>query len=720
MNGYTGKILRINLSSRSTTTIDTQDYAQWGGGHGIGSALFFDLVKDKSINGLDPANVVTIMTSPLTGTMALGASARTELQGIGLQSYPVGWFTRSGFGGRFGPMLKYAGWDGLVLEGKADKPVWVDIRDDAVAVRDCTGLSLWGKDTRETQQAIWDYVVGSGTYGNWFAPGSAADVRTTQRPAVLAIGPAGENLCRVASIVHDAGNSAGQGGFGAVWGSKNLKAVSVIGTGDISVADPKALLETRQWALDNYTFPLNSIDSNKFTWATMPSNLRSFPVPLISWQTPQCRPQSCLGCQAGCRCRYDSGTGNESECKEFLFYRFMNLRYFSAQIAGGVLRSRSAEGKNTALLEKLYSSMIPHAQIEAADIAQKYGINVAEPETGIPYLKNLQKMGVRIRGKALDEYLPFNKLGDIEFAEKLLHMIAYREEIGNDMAEGFTRAAESWGRIEDMQNGTLNNCYWGLPMHYDPRVSLEWGYGTIFADRDINEHGLNPLYMIPMISKYSGTDPPLPAEEYAKLFYEKMVPFADDPMIVDYSNGNMYSEHLAKLVAWHRHYGRFWIQSALFCDLQYPDFFNWAAKGYKGITGDGEPKFFNAVTGSDLTFADGIALGRKIWNLDNAIWSLQGRTRDMVTFSDYIYDTPSPKYGTFTSPVQENGQWIYADIGERSIDRSAFEDFKTKYYTLEGWDTQTGWPTRSTLEALALGFVADELEKNGKLGKEAK
>ncbi|MCP4714779.1 MAG: aldehyde ferredoxin oxidoreductase, partial [Deltaproteobacteria bacterium] len=72
MSGYVGSILHIDLTARTTAIINTGDYAQWGGGHGIGSALFWDLVKDKSISGFDPANVVTVMTSPLTGTMALG------------------------------------------------------------------------------------------------------------------------------------------------------------------------------------------------------------------------------------------------------------------------------------------------------------------------------------------------------------------------------------------------------------------------------------------------------------------------------------------------------------------------------------------------------------------------------------------------------------------------------------------------------------------------
>ena len=105
MNGYAGNILSIDLSTRSISAIPTEKYEQWVGGHGIGSALFFDMVKDKTIDGFSPENVVTLMTSPLCGTLVPSGAARTEVQGIGVQSLPIGWFTRSNFGGRFSSML---------------------------------------------------------------------------------------------------------------------------------------------------------------------------------------------------------------------------------------------------------------------------------------------------------------------------------------------------------------------------------------------------------------------------------------------------------------------------------------------------------------------------------------------------------------------------------------------------------------------------------------
>jgi aldehyde:ferredoxin oxidoreductase len=247
MNGYTGKILRLNLTAGKISIINTEKYQQWGGGHGMGSAIFWDLVKNKAISGFDPANIVTIMTSPLSGTLVPGASARTEVQGIGVQSSPVEWFTRSNFGGRFAPMLKYAGWDGIVVEGKADKPVWIDIRNDKVRIKDAG--HLWGLDTWQTQEKIWAEVMEGQAFGDWMKVGGKdSEARTTQKPAVLTIGPAGENLGRIACLIHDVANASGQGGFGGVWGSKNLKAISVIGTGSIKVSDPNALMESRIWA----------------------------------------------------------------------------------------------------------------------------------------------------------------------------------------------------------------------------------------------------------------------------------------------------------------------------------------------------------------------------------------------------------------------------------------------------------------------------------------
>ena len=694
MFGYTGNILRINLTTQSISAIATGDYEAWGGGHGIGSAIFFDLVADKTISCFDPDNVVTIMTSPLSGTLTPGCAGRTEVQGIGAQPYPVEWFTRSGFGGRFAATLKFAGWDGIVIEGASETPVWIDIRNDDVQIRDCAELSLWGTDIKACQQAVWGYVAGSDGYDAWYSPDSATDARTTQKPAVVAIGPAGENLSRTACLVHDAANASGQGGFGAVWGSKKLKAISVIGTQGIKICDPNALMQARLDQVRKYAF---RFDDPKSTGS--PNNFQSPPGQGVVWELIPFfktrggkRPVACIGCHSGCRRRYENGIGNEAVCSEAAFYLDAQSR------------------------ELIY---------RATDLLNRYGINSLEAYYSLHYIKDLSRQGIVGPGKAIDCPLDFSDYGSMAFIDQFLKMLACGNdglgnpsEFGAAVSQGIVRAAKKWGRLdEDLATGLLPYPYWGNPIHMDPRAQLEWGYGTILGDRDINEHCITRLKYF-SDGQYFGTKkPPITPEEAVAVVTGKMVPYQDDMLMLDFSTENMYSGHIAKLVAWHRHYTRFYKESLLFCDSRWPDFVNPYAPGCIGSTGEAEPLFYNAVTGGNLTFEGGIELGRKIWNLDNAIWSLQGRHRDMVQFSEYIYTTP---FKTISKDWlgRESGRWTYISANGRNVDKEKFEEFKTAYYELEGWDTATGYPTRSTLADLDLDTVADELEANNRLGQE--
>jgi aldehyde:ferredoxin oxidoreductase len=702
MNGYAGKILRINLTDRKITIIPTSRYEKWVGGHGMGSAIFFDLVKDKTIDGFHPGNVVTIMTSPLSGTLTPAAGARTEVQGIGVHSYPIGWFTRSNFGGRFSSMLKYAGWDGIVLEGKATRPVWIDIRNEKVVIRDCQLLSLWGQDTKACQETIWRYVAGDKAYNDWLTPTGVEGERTTQQPAILAIGPAGENLSRMACLIHDATHGsgiAGQGGFGAVWGSKNLKAISVIGTGEIKVHDPRALIAARLEQKQQYAF-----DPDNPKTASFSVEFDSPPTPLIlSGAIPGTgrpregqRPQACVGCHSGCRARFASGLGNGATCTETMFYR----------IAKTV-----------------------NIQRQACELISRYGFNAYEMYHCEKYLAKLNSLGVLGPGKAIDCPLDFKDCGSLAFADQFVRMIVYRNDgkdnphaFGDTLAEGLIWAAKKWGRLDgedsDLKTGLLPYPFWGQPVHKEPTAQLEWGYGTILGDRDICEHDFDWIKWDVLMARSRGQQPRVSAEAMAKIVTDKMVPFQGDELMFDYSTANMYSEHMAKLVSWHRYYTRFWKESALFCDFRWGDFVNINAPDKVGTTGIAEPKFLNAVTGKSLTFLDSIELGKKIWNLDHAIWTLQGRHRDMVHFADYAYDVISNAEGmpALYMPGKENGKWVYIDTLGRTFDRKGVEEFKTHFYKLQGWDVTTGYPTRQTLTSLGLSYVADELEKAGKLG----
>ncbi|MDD4874108.1 MAG: aldehyde ferredoxin oxidoreductase N-terminal domain-containing protein [Dehalococcoidales bacterium] len=681
-SGFTGKILRVNLTNQTTSIINTKKYEEYAGGLGIGTAIFWDLAADKlPMDAFDPGNIVSIMGSPFSGTMVPSSGGRTEVTGIGPQSYPIGWHTRSNFGGRFSGELKYAGWDGVVIEGKASSPIWINIINDRVTFEDAG--SLWGLDAWTTQEEIWREAIDKARFGERSATG---DAYAAQRPAVLCIGLLGEVMAKdLGCLIHDKGNSAGQGGFGAVFGSKNLKAISVLGTRSIEIPVSDALLEARRWAHSMIRRPEDLIIHGTTTGIAHKSGYNDHEVQY----TIRNGHQGCQGCHYGCRKSTQIGKANKSQCVEKSFYYGPNVIKY-----GG------------------FNNQID----KASDVVQRYGANAYPLNVGLMYLFKLYNMGIMGKGKAIDTDLPFELFGDAKFVEILLEKIVKGEGIGLDLRDGFVRAAEKWGRKEeDMQSGLLNFSYWGCPEHmYDPRTEIYWGYGSIIGERDINEHDLNDLLYWNPLTFFATGDFPVSAEETATICAEKLIPYVGDPFMLDFSEENMYSEHIAKLVAWHRHYTSFWKQSTLFCDWAWANIINVYSPNNRGMTPEGEPKFYNAVTNKNLSFADGMEIGRKIWNMRNAIWTLQGRHRDIVYYADYLYSVPYE--GLYPQLTYINGKWDFTDVSGKCIDRTKFDEWKTKFYEIEGWDTSTGWPTRATLEGLGLKNVADLLESKGKLG----
>lgn len=722
MGGFVGRIIRINLTEYSIGYIETADYEQWGGGHGIGSAMFFDLaVVEKGMDlenmdhnsphdgGFHPESVMTIMTSPLSACGVPAATGRTEVSGMSVQSYPIGWFTRSQFGGRFGPMLKFAGYDGIVIEGSSPTPVWIDIRDEFIEIRPCSELNLWGKDTIETQEAIWDYVIGD-PENYWYSP-AGVTIKSTQKPAVLTIGPAGENKSRMACLIHDCANAAGQGGFGGVWGSKNLKAISVMGSKSIPVANPSQLIELRV-AQRDYQYDVDQIQRLDHIKACLRHNNPPLPLEMYGEEEPteeppsitrkntprteDKRPQSCMGCHAGCRARYSNAKANEASCAGSLFY-----------VAGATKDIR----------------------IEAVDLINRYGFNAYDWIEGLAYLKKLNQDGVLGQaGSEIEAIHDYQDYGSLTFIQTLLDDVAYRRTtFGDTVAEGFYRAMLKWNREDDL-GLKLRFPYWGIPEHgYDCRAELEWGYGSILGDRDINEHCFNTIFHY--VVKHDAVpyvEDSVSAEDTVAIFTEKMVPHnavyntAEERMqMLNYATENMYSSHIARLVSWHRHYTRYYKRALIFCDFKWPDIVNTTQPDNRGTTPESEPKFIKAVTGRDISFEDGMRIGRRIWNLNNAVWTLQGRHRDMVHFADYLYTTNYTdvfKWTTYNpnAAIPAN-RWAYRNVGGRRLDRQGFEDFKTEFYRIEGWDPETGWPTRATLEELDLNYVADLLANKDKM-----
>ncbi|NTU60583.1 MAG: aldehyde ferredoxin oxidoreductase, partial [Deltaproteobacteria bacterium] len=427
------------------------------------------------------------------------------------------------------------------------------------------------------------------------------------------------------------------------------------------------------------------------------------PIIQVAPPTKNRRPQSCQACVGGCRSRYDVGYGNESACQETSWY---------GPFARKVARSPAEDTE---------------INLKAADLVQRYGLNSFVFQFGLHWLEHLYHEGVLGPEGPIRSRLPWSELGTLAFAEKLVHALSTRTDVGADLADGFVPAAHKWGREKDLHTGALLFSYWGVSEHgYDPRAELEWGYGSLLGDRDMNLHCFNWIFTSVSAAVAFGQPLRFEAEELVRLHARKLAPYAKDrPEVLDFGDAHMYSADVAQLVRWQQHYCRFWKQSALFCDLKWPDFCNTNAPDLEGATGSpdaGEQVFWNAVTGDRLTLEDGIEIGRRIWNLDNAIWALQGRHRDLVHFAPYVYETKYEKgelFPFYLWPCRDgSGKWTYTDLMGRSLDRAGVDAWKTHFYRLEGWNTKTGWPKRSTLEKLGLGDVADALGAAGRLGEE--
>jgi len=684
--GYTGKILRVDLSNKEVKTIPTEKYLEFGGGHGMGSAIFFDLVGDQlPFEAFDPRNLIIMIASPFSGTNMPG-SGRCEVQGLAPMLYPIEWFGHSNFGGRFTAQLKFAGWDGIVVEGAADEPCWINIADDKVVIESADGI--WGMDTWDTQEEIARRVIPGLKQGEWAEVGD--DNYTTQVPAVVCCGPAGETKSRLGALLHGPGSQAALCGFGGVFGSKNLKAISAIGTGSVPIADPKAYMETRLWF-------------NKFLWdvdnpreverfgargynliSGKPSggNVTNGQLPLVP-----ARAAACAACPRGCRMRLASGDSNESVCAGTMV--FMDFGSFG----GGGGNQKPTRRNN--------------------DLMQKYGLGHWQLMPIRSYLMNLYQRGLVGKGKMIECDLPLDQANSPAFPMMLMDAMATRKGIGNDLTEGAARFAKKYGLYEeDLHKGTLPLTYWGTQEHYNSQVEVEWAYGSILGERDLMLHMMAnyPLYWMA-----NSGDPYVTAEEVAKLYTDAMVPYNGDEFMLDYSDGptGIYSDSKVKQVAWVKHYEKFWIGAGGFCGWRWPMCITNNTADRRGPTPEAEPRFWNAVTGQNLSFADAMEIGHKIYTLDRSIWVLQGRHRNMEIFPDYVYDQPSRGSNL---PMYQDGKWSYDKGVGRKIDRDKFEDWKTRFYKFEGYNPENGYPTGNTLEGMNLKKVADALKSKDKLG----
>lgn len=280
--GWTGKILDIDLTERKISTLYTEEYSKrFLGGIGIGEKIYWD-EGSPELNAFHPINPLILMTGPLAATQA-PAAPRIVACGKSPCIYPET-FVSASLGGFFPAELKKAGYDGIIIKGRADRSVYLNIENEKIEIRDAS--HLWGLTNSKTHHTIRNEVG--------------------EKVRILSIGPGGENGSRIGIIFTDVAGS-GSMGFGSVMGSKNLKAIAAKGTGTIPVADAGKIKLIRK--------KLKEMTGQGYY------NLDGIPITLPG--TEVIKKIHCHGCPQGCSRslqRNASGAEDIRKCQTGIFY----------------------------------------------------------------------------------------------------------------------------------------------------------------------------------------------------------------------------------------------------------------------------------------------------------------------------------------------------------------------------------------------------------------
>jgi len=453
--GYAGRILNIDLSTGKTETepLKEEIAKKYIGGIGLGMRLLLEHSK-PGIDPFSPENPLILATGPISGSMGPTGGNGHAFVSKSPASGGIGEAKSHGF---FGTELKRAGYDAIIFKGKAEKPVYVWIDDDSVQLMDAK--HLWGKSPEETEKIIKeelkDYYI-----------------------RVAAIGPAGEKLVRVACILNDGTRAAGRCGLGAVMGSKNLKAIAIRGSKDVTVAKPEEFQEFVKMIHERMKGPA----TRKYRTLGTPENvlvlnsLGALPVNNFT------------------RATFD---GADKISGEYLNERFV------AKIIGcsscamrcehiTVVPEGPYKGTTTRMEYESLWALGPNCGVDRLDAIIKamamcnyYGVDSISAGVIVSFAMDCYEHGLLTKKDTDGMDLRF---GNHEAMLEMLKKISLREGIGDTLAEGVKRAAAKIGKGSEKYANHIK----GVEMTgYDIRglKTAALGYAVSFRGADHNRHG---------------------------------------------------------------------------------------------------------------------------------------------------------------------------------------------------------------------------------------
>ena len=690
LTGYVGKILRINLTNSTTEEISTYKYVpDYIGGRAAATRIFWDEVSGP-VAALSEENKIVYMTGP-----ACGAGLPTSSRGVmvGVCAYGTEQFSYGGMGGVFGSELKYAGYDGFILEGKAPKHTYVVIEDEKVSFLDADEAGLWGAYVGDAIDRIAE-LHGEGTQA-------------------MVIGPAGENLVRTASITNTSDCAAAKSGYGAVFGYKNLKGIAVRGTGYVVPSSIEAVLETRRNP-SNAQPALNPLVPAKIgvfsfyddaTGAGAEGNEQSGDVIMNAKQT------CCTGCSYGCANTFFNVDDTLHEGKKYSMVNkcldgaALNMETDCPVMNGCFHRSHAQEEKAPGEWrwfvpavydpegpdgkwladgyagDKInYWGSEPEFAMTLSWLCNQYGIDKWEMMIGIfPWLSALHQEGLLSEidfGMEIDERGPIT----VEFMSELMRKISYREGIGDVFADGIGRAVRRLGK-KKFGDAIYHNRYNSVSgERLDIPVALEacWGQATHWLGRGFQGSHTYEWLVFALGWMVSTRD--VSAGQHFANWIEELAEYEADPY---------HSELFANTIT--RNINCCELKdSCMTCDFRSPN------PTWPNLEAD----IMRAATGLDVTQEMLEETSMKSQLVARAILMRDyNRTRDVEVAAIY-------HWLTWPDPFGQRAGW------------DEFNDLVDIFYAQHGWDLTTGWPFRSTWEKYGLKEIADEMEQLGMLPPE--
>ncbi len=670
MYGYVGTILKIDLTESTIEKIPTSTYEldKWIGGRGLGSIIHWQEVGPE-VGALDPENVLTFMTGPLTGTMLDGG--RTFVQTISPAGYPdTGSFCRSSFGGAFGPELKFAGYDGIIVKGKAEKPVYIYINDAEVEIRSAT--DLWGLDNFAVQNELWN--------------------RSGNKARVASIGPAGEHMTMFSTILTDESSVTGMGSFGAVMGSKNLKAISVQGTGSVRVADPEGLVELVEHIQDIWARKLYETDEKNPPNPFLGSWLTCLPLADsdLYKEVRDSNGKLELGYTACYSCPW-GGCGYTVRYKDGSHMSLGNLKCTEAIPVNAEI---AQTGQN-----------VGRAHIKRLTMNERLGLSDANMWfQGLDPITNAGLLNEETTG------IDWSDFGKPEFTEDLMRQIAYRSTpVGDAIANGwryfledFVGTPESiyyYRAIRGVRNSPKHNgggsCGWYLPGAYLAPGLLRFATSNLCAT-DIRCTGSETFLLFGLIPDIVPTN----SEEFYKLVDDNSVDrFGTVDAFRDIMSWNWEGKYNAPFCKWNHQFKSF-DDSAIMCYIAYnniADYSNYTENHQGDMMWLN--KLYKCIMGKEFSEEDEAAFGERMYLLERSILTRQGVTRD----DDQLFDEVYQEY----SPENLENSFYQCDTG---LTKERFNHMLDEWYEVMGFDVATGLPKRSTFEENNMKDIADRLE----------